>query len=60
MAKATSSGVFFMKAAIISTRAAKLHGSLRWNVQYLFVRAEEEEIVFFLEKKEKDNNNLCK
>lgn len=35
VAKATSSGVFFMKAAIISTIAGKLHGSFRWKVQYL-------------------------
>ena len=29
VAKATSSGVFFMNAAIISTMAGKLQGSLR-------------------------------
>lgn len=34
VAKATSSGVLFINAAIISTIAGKLHGSLRWKVQY--------------------------
>lgn len=37
VANATSSGVFFMNAAIISTMAGRLHGSFRWNVQYLQV-----------------------
>lgn len=35
VAKATSSGFLFISAAIISTIAGKLHGSFRWNVQYL-------------------------
>lgn len=35
VAKATSSGVLCIKAAIISTIAGKLHGSFRWKVQYL-------------------------
>lgn len=35
VAKATSSGVLLMRAAIISTIAGKLHGSFRWKVQYL-------------------------
>lgn len=34
VARATSSGVLDIKAAIISTIAGKLHGSLRWKVQY--------------------------
>lgn len=33
VAKPTSSGFLFMNAAIISTIAGKLHGSLRWKVQ---------------------------
>lgn len=35
VAKATSSGFFFIKAAIISTIAGNEQGSLRWKVQYL-------------------------
>lgn len=36
VAKATSSGFLPIRAAIISTIAGKLHGSFRWNVQYLW------------------------
>lgn len=36
VAKATSSGVLLIRAAIISTIAGKLQGSFRWKVQYLF------------------------
>lgn len=34
VAKATSSGFLFMKAAIISTIAGKEQGSFLWKVQY--------------------------
>jgi hypothetical protein len=34
VARPTSSGFLFMKAAISSTMLGKEHGSFRWNVQY--------------------------